>query len=297
MKRKVTWRESVKAYLYLLPMLLVLLIFNFYPIIQSFAMSFYTDYDIYQNKVHAVGIGNFVRLFHDADFYLALKNTFVFVIGSVPLGIVLALLIAIGLNRLPVLSGFFRTIYFLPFVTSTVAITLVWSWIYHSDYGLLNYLLSWVGISRIRWLTDPHFAMLALIITAIWKNLGLNIILFMVGLNQIDAGYYAAAQIDGAKPRQQFWSITLPLLSPTMFLVMVTSTINSFKVFDEVYAMFQGQPGPAKSVLTVVYYLYQKFYTEYDYGMAAAAGIVLFAIILLITYLQQLYNKKMAARM
>lgn len=255
-------------------------------------MSFYTDYNFFQNIVNAYGFDNFVKIFNDPNFYLAVRNTFIFVIGVVPVSIVLSLAIALLLNQIKWLSSFFRTVYFLPFVTSTVAISLVWSWIYHTRFGLMNYFLGFLGIDPIAWLTDPKYAMLAVVIMAIWKSLGFNIILFLVGLNNIDKTYYQVAEVDGAREWQRFTNITVPLLSPTTFLITVVGTINSFKVFDEVYAMFQGRPGPAKSTLTVVYYLYEKFYTEYQYGIAAAAGVVLFVIILIITLIQMIYNRR-----
>ncbi|MFL2100470.1 carbohydrate ABC transporter permease [Desemzia sp. FAM 23989] len=292
MIQKPTWKSSLKAYMYLAPMLIVMLTFNIYPIFKSLAMSFYTDYNFFQDIVNEYGIGNFVEIFQDPNFHIALKNTFIFVLGVVPLSIALSLLIALMLNKIKLLSSFFRTIYFLPFVTSTVAISLVWNWIYHTRFGLMNYFLGWFGINPINWLTDPDYALLGLIIMSVWKGLGFNIILFLVGLNNIDESYYSAAKIDGASPWQRFLNITIPLLSPTTFLVTVTGFINNFKVFDEVYAMFQGRPGPGNSALTVVYYLYEKFYTEYNYGEAAAAGVVLFIIILLVTILQLAYNRK-----
>lgn len=292
MIQKSTLKSSLKAYLYLLPALVILVIFNIYPIYKSFAMSFYTDYNFFQNIVNAYGFDNFVKIFNDPNFYLAVRNTFIFVIGVVPVSIVLSLAIAFLLNQIKWLSSFFRTVYFLPFVTSTVAISLVWSWIYHTRFGLMNYFLSFLGIDPIAWLTDPKYAMLAVVIMAIWKSLGFNIILFLVGLNNIDKTYYQVAEVDGAREWQRFTNITIPLLSPTTFLITVVGTINSFKVFDEVYAMFQGRPGPAKSTLTVVYYLYEKFYTEYQYGIAAAAGVVLFVIILIITLIQIIYNRR-----
>ncbi|MBA1393591.1 sugar ABC transporter permease, partial [Lactobacillus sp. XV13L] len=196
--QKKNWKTTLQAYLYLLPMLLVLLVFCIYPIVQSFLMSIYTKYDFFTNKVGAIGWDNFRYLFADPDFYIALKNTLIFVFGVVPLTIVLSLIIALMLNKLRWFSSLFRTIYFLPFVTSTVAIAMVWNWIYHSNYGFLNYLLGLVGIQPINWLNDPHYAMWALIIMSVWKGLGFNIILFLVGLNNIDNRYYQAAAIDGA---------------------------------------------------------------------------------------------------
>jgi len=220
------------------------------------------------------------------------KNTLIFVVGVVPVTVILSLLIALLLNQIKVLSGFFRTVYFLPFVTSTVAIAMVWNWIYHSDYGLMNYFLGWFGIQPIHWLTDSRYALLALIIMSIWKSLGFNIILFLVGINNIDKGYYKAAEIDGANAFQRFWNITIPLLSPITFLVTINGIIGNFKVFDQIFALFQGTPGPGKAGLTIVYYLYQKFYTEYKYPIAAASGVVLFFLILLVTIVQLWYSRK-----
>lgn len=292
MIEKPTLKSSLKSLLYIAPMMLIITTFNLYPIIRSFLMSFYTDFNIYTQEVNEYGIGNFIEVLQDPEFILAIRNTFIFVLGVVPASIIISLGIAVLLNKIKVLSGFFRSIYFLPFVTSTVAISIVWSWIYHSRFGLMNYALGLIGIEPIEFLTDPKYSMLALVIMAIWKGLGFNIILFLVGLNNIDENYYSAAKIDGARGGERFTNITIPLLGPTMFLVSVMGVINSFKVFDEVFALFQSRPGPAGSALTVVYYIFQKFYQESQYGIAAAAGIVLFLIILVFTLIQMAFNKK-----
>ena len=273
-------------------MLVITITFNIWPIINSFLMSLYTKYDFYTDKVSAWGFDNFVYLWNDPDFHLSVRTTLVFVVGVVPITVILSLIIALLLNQVKIISGFFRTVYFLPFVTSTVAIAMVWNWMFHSNYGLINYFMGWFGIHPINWLTDPHYALLALIIMSIWKSLGFNIILFLVGLNNIDHGYYEAAEIDGANARQRFWNITIPMLSPITFLVSVNGIIGSFKVFDEIFALFQGTPGPGKADLTIVYYLYQKFYTEYKYPIAAASGVVLFFLILLVTLVQLWYSRK-----
>ncbi|UVH23005.1 sugar ABC transporter permease [Lacticaseibacillus paracasei] len=292
LNEKASLKSTAKAALYLLPMLVITITFNIWPIINSFLMSLYTKYDFYTDKVSAWGFDNFVYLWNDPDFHLAVRNTLVFVVGVVPITVILSLIIALLLNQVKIISGFFRTVYFLPFVTSTVAIAMVWNWMFHSNYGLINYLMGWFGIHPINWLTDPHYALLALIIMSIWKSLGFNIILFLVGLNNIDHGYYEAAEIDGANARQRFWNITIPMLSPITFLVSVNGIIGSFKVFDEIFALFQGTPGPGKADLTIVYYLYQKFYTEYKYPIAAASGVVLFFLILLVTLVQLWYSRK-----
>lgn len=290
--QKPTLKSSLKAYLYLLPMLVISLTFSIYPIIKSLMMSFYTKYDFYTDKVSAYGLDNFRFLMKDPDFHLALKNTLILVAGVVPLTVVISLAIALMLNQIKWLNGLFRTAYFLPFVTSTVAISLVWSWIYNRDYGLLNYFLSLLGIHAIDWLNNPHWAMPALIIMTVWKDLGFDIILFLVGLNNIDPNYYKVAKIDGANAWQRFKNVTIPLLSPITFLVSVTGVINAFKIFDQIFALFHGQPGPGKSALTIVYYLYEKFYTDWKYGIAAASGVVLLGLIMLITLIQFLYSRK-----
>lgn len=292
LNEKASLKSTAKAALYLLPMLVITITFNIWPIINSFLMSLYTKYDFYTDKVSAWGFDNFVYLWNDPDFHLAVRNTLVFVVGVVPITVILSLIIALLLNQVKIISGFFRTVYFLPFVTSTVAIAMVWNWMFHSNYGLINYFMGWFGIHPINWLTDPYYALLALIIMSIWKSLGFNIILFLVGLNNIDHGYYEAAEIDGANARQRFWNITIPMLSPITFLVSVNGIIGSFKVFDEIFALFQGTPGPGKADLTIVYYLYQKFYTEYKYPIAAASGVVLFFLILLVTLVQLWYSRK-----
>ncbi|EPC19618.1 sugar ABC transporter, permease [Lacticaseibacillus paracasei subsp. paracasei Lpp226] len=292
LNEKASLKSTAKAALYLLPMLVITITFNIWPIINSFLMSLYTKYDFYTDKVSAWGFDNFVYLWNDPDFHLAVRNTLVFVVGVVPITVILSLIIALLLNQVKIISGFFRTVYFLPFVTSTVAIAMVWNWMFHSNYGLINYFMGWFGIHPINWLTDPHYALLALIIMSIWKSLGFNIILFLVGLNNIDHGYYEAAEIDGANAHQRFWNITIPMLSPITFLVSVNGIIGSFKVFDEIFALFQGTPGPGKADLTIVYYLYQKFYTEYKYPIAAASGVVLFFLILLVTLVQLWYSRK-----
>ncbi|MBG9984036.1 sugar ABC transporter permease [Aerococcaceae bacterium DSM 111022] len=291
MNKKKDFKSTVQAFLYLLPMLVIIGVFTIYPILKSVDMSFYTDYNIFTGIVEERGLGNYTELLTDPEFYKALKNTAMYVLWVVPISLILSLGIALLLNEIPFIKGFFRTVYFLPFVTSTVAVSIVWSWLYHSNYGLINYFLGIFGIDGMQWLQDPDLAMPAVIIMAIWKGLGFNILLLLVGLGNINENYYQAAKVDGANGWQRFWNITLPLLRPTIFLLTVVSVINGFKVFDEVFALFNGRPGPAGSATTLVYYLYRKFYEQYDYGMAAATGMVLFGIVLILTIIQYLGNR------
>ncbi|MDR4890439.1 sugar ABC transporter permease [Fredinandcohnia sp. QZ13] len=292
MNQKPTLTSTLKALLYLAPALIILGVFNFYPIIKSFLMSFYTDYDYFNDIVKEYGFANFTYIFQDEEFWTAIKNTFIFVLGVVPLSILISLGIAILLNSNIKLKGLFRSIYFIPFVTSVVAVSIVWRWIYHTEYGLMNYFLSFFGIEPIKWLTDPQWAMPALIIMSIWKGLGYNIIIFLAGLQNIDKQYYLAAQIDGAKPFKRFLHITVPLLSPTTFFVSIVAVINNFKVFDEIFALFDGKPGPAYSAQTLVYYIYEKFYNEWEFGIASAAAYVLFIIIFIFTLIQLYIGKR-----
>ncbi|SOC44608.1 carbohydrate ABC transporter permease [Ureibacillus acetophenoni] len=292
MNQKPTLKDTLIGYSYLLPALIILGVFSVYPIIKSFFMSFYADYDFFKDIVHSYGFDNFIYIFQDTEFYKSLTNTFIFVIGVVPASISISLVIAILLNSKIKFGKLFRTIYFLPFVTSVVAIAIVWQWIYHSEYGILNYFLGWFGISPIEWLNDPKWSMPALIIMCIWKSLGYNIILFLAGLQNINPQYYLAAQIDGASKFKRFWHITVPLLSPTTFFVSIVVLINSFKVFDEVFALFNGRPGPGYSAQTIVYYIFEKFYNEWEFGIASAAAFVLFIIIFIFTLIQLYVGKR-----
>ncbi|MDI6553008.1 carbohydrate ABC transporter permease [Leuconostoc falkenbergense] len=290
--QKPTWKQTLKGWLYVLPMLIIVAIFSLYPIVSSLAMSFYTQYNFFTNQVMALGFDNFKYLWDDPLFHSAVANTLIFVVGVVPLEIVISLTVAVLLNQIKVLAGFFRTIYFLPFVTSIVAISMVWKWIYNKDAGLLNYFLSFVGIHPIDWLNDPTWALSALIILAIWKSLGFNIMLFLVALNNVDKRLYSAATLDGANAWERFLHVTVPMISPMTFLIAVNAVIGSFKVFDEIFSLFGGQAGPGNAAMTVVFYLYRMFYEQNKYGIAAAAGVVLFFMILIVTLLQTWFSKK-----
>lgn len=294
---KPTLKSTLHALLYLAPLLIITATFTVWPLLSSFLMSCYTKYNYFTNKVSALGGANFTYLWCDPDFHLAVRNTLILVIGVVPLTVLLALGAALLLNRIHWLAGFFRAIYFLPFVTSTVAIALVWNWIFHRDNGLLNLLLSRSDITPIDWLNDPRYSLLALIIVCIWRGLGFNVILFLAGLNNIDQRYYRAASIDGANAGQQLLNTTLPLLTPTTVLITINTIIANFKVFDQVYALFHGSAGPANADLTMMYYLYQKFYVEHQYPVAAASGVVLFLFIASLTAISFWYFRRRTLRL
>lgn len=275
-----------KAWLYLFPALLVLGVFQIYPIIKSFLMGFYTDFDYLEDVVYEWGTDNFVNLFHDADFILAIKNTCVLTFVAAPLSILISLLFAVLLNSDIRCRKVFQSIYFLPFVTSMVAVSIVWAWMLNKDYGLINSILKIFGISKVAWLTNPKMTIPILVVLSIWKGLGYRVIIFLAGLQGIDKQYYQAARLDGARSFRRFIHITVPLLRPTIFFLSITTIIDIFKTFDEVYVMYSNQPGPLNSGLTIVYYIFTKFYRHWEFASAAAASFVLFLIILMITLFQ-----------
>ncbi|PNR94175.1 carbohydrate ABC transporter permease [Petrotoga sp. 9PWA.NaAc.5.4] len=225
-------------------------------------------------------------------FIKAIWNTTYYVLLSTPITILLALVIALLLNRNLFGKTFFRTVYFIPFVTSVVAISLVWQWIFN-DNGLINYFLTQLGFSKVPWLKDQAYTIPTVAIISIWKMVGYYSIIFLAGLQNIDKSYYEAADVDGASSFQKFKYITIPLLSPTTFFITIVALIGAFKVFDEIFILYVGMPGPYNnSGMTLVYYVYDKFYNQQRMGEASAAAYVLFAITLIFTFIQMRMSKK-----
>lgn len=286
MNEKPTWRSTLQAWLYLFPAMLIIAVFCMYPIIQSFDVSLYVKYDFYQNIVYERGIHNFIYVLTDPEFISALKNTLVIVIGVVPLSIVLSLGIAYGLHTRLHMRRFIQTAYFLPLVTSVIAISMTWRWMFHTEYGVINGMLGWSGVSPIGWLTSPKWALPSLILFSVWRSLGYTIILFWVGLQSIPPQYDKAARVDGVTRWRRFTRVTFPLLMPTLLYVVIISMLHAFKTFDEIYALYGGKAGPMDSAMTVVFYIFRKFYRESEYGIASAAAYVLFVITFVLTMLQ-----------
>lgn len=244
-----------------------------------------------------IGMANWSRLFSDALFRKALGNTIYFVVGSVPAGVVLSLLLAVLVNR-PVRGiGAFRTIFFLPVVTSTVAVALVWSWFYDPNYGILNYAMTKGGdliglkLQARPWLNDPSTAMGAIIVMSVWKGLGYNMVILLAALQGVPRELYEAADLDGAGPIRRFLNVTVPCISPVLFFVVIVALIGSFQVFDQVYVMARDGR-PADSTLTVVYLLYQSAFRDLDMGYASTIGTTLFLITMAITGLQLAFQKR-----
>lgn len=276
-------RETLEAYLLILPTLLGLIVFTAGPILAALYFSF-TSWNLLSPPKWQ-GLQNYYDLFtDDLLFWTTLKNTAYYVIGVVPIGTVLALLLAMGLNQKIRGLAFFRTMYFIPVVSSVVAISVLWSWLFQADFGLINQVLGYVGIKGIRWLSSPTWAMPAVIIMSIWHGLGYNIVIFIAGLQSIPQDYYEAARIDGASTLQQFRHITVPLISPVTFFIIVLSLIGSFQVFEQAYVMTQG--GPVNATKTIVYYLYQEGFMYFHMGYASTLAYVLFVIIVVLTLIQ-----------
>lgn len=276
------------ALLLLLPSLLGVGIFTAIPVLASFGLSFAQWNMLSPPKF--VGLQNYTELFSDPLFWKVMLNTFYYAIAVVLLEVPIALGLAIGMNQNGWITKVFRTIYFLPVVTSMVAIALVWNWMYDPQYGLLNAALKAVGLPSVEWLFNPLTAMPALIVMGVWKNVGYSMVLFLAGLQTIPEELYEAASLDGANPWQQFLNVTLPQMAPTLFLVSVMTTITAFQVFDPVYIMTQGAPENSTNV--AVYMLYQNAFEFFRVGRASAIAYVLFGVILILTMIQWSLRKK-----
>jgi multiple sugar transport system permease protein len=263
-------------------------LFFFVPVLAAFIMSF-TDFDIYSlgdlRYARFVGFRNYVQLLEDPLFWKAMGNTVYFLVVGGPLSIGISLGAAVLLqSRLVRYQSFFRFVYFAPVVTTLVAVAVVWRFIYHPRFGVLNFFLSMVGVKMIDWLGDPQWAMPAIIILAIWKNFGYNMIIFIAGLQNIPSSLYEAASIDGASAWHRFTKITLPMLAPTTVFITIITMIGYFQLFAEPYVMTQG--GPLNSTLSIVLLMYQQGFRWWNMGYSAAIAFVLFACILVVSILQ-----------
>ena len=278
------------AYLFVAPALALIAVFFLVPAAASFFLSL-TDFDLYGvadlANVRFIGARNYGALLRDPLFWVALRNTLYFVFVAGPLSVAASLAAALLITSAAVrLAGLFRTLFFLPVVTSLVAVAVVWRYLYHPRFGLLNYALALIGLGPLDWLGDPRLAMPAIILMSVWKNFGFNMVIFMAGLQSIPERLYEAASIDGATTVQQFFRVTMPMLTPTFVFVGVMTLIGNFQLFAEPYVMTQG--GPSHSTLSLVLYMYEEGFRWWSLGYAAALAFVLFAIILSATALTRL---------
>ena len=276
---------SFAAFALILPAILGTFIFIIIPVIASFGFSF-VKWDLI-NKISFVGFDNYIEIFTNSLFYKILLNTFVFAISTSVLGVIVPLVFAAILNCKIRGSEFFKTAYFLPFITPMVVIAIVWQWIFDPNIGLLNNLLR----IHVNWLYDQSFAMPALIIVSVWKLIGYNMIIFLSSLSSVNSSLFEAAKIDGANSFQIFKNITVPMLSPTIFFVVIITTISSFQVFDLIYLMTQG--GPFDSTNVLVYAVYKNAFEFFNIGKASALAYVLFIIVFCLTIIQWRLRKKL----
>jgi multiple sugar transport system permease protein len=244
---------------------------------------------MFSGKTTFIGIDNYVRMFQNEEFWSVFKNTAIYTFGTIPLNMGFSLLVAYILHKKIIGKKLLRTAFFAPVVISPVAAAVIWRWLYDPNFGLINYSIGIFGIDPINWLNDPTAAMAALIIMGVWKTFGINMVLFSAGLQAIPDHYYEAAEIDGASAWSKFWNITIPLLAPTTFFIMVMSIISSFQVFDIVYVLTSGGPLGATKVL--VFYVYEHAFQFFNMGYASAAAYVLFAILFILTLIQVKYMK------
>lgn len=278
-------KKNLKAYLYLFPALLVISVFVIYPMIRSVYMSFFIDYNIFKHTGEGIGLKNYTSVLNDTKFFLSVVNTIKYTVVVVPVSVAISLVIAALLNTKVKGWRFFQNLFFLPYVTNLMAIGLAFRVIFHSEYGVLNYLLSIVGIAPVSWLSDANYSLISLMIFGIWSALAFKIVVFLAGISNIDKSYFEAAQVDGANAIQTFFHITLPQLMPVISYIMIVSVIGSLKTYIEVVGLF-GNGGPANSASTIVYYVYDVFYNANKYPKAAAAAVILFVMILILTFIQ-----------
>lgn len=281
---KLTNNQNFAAWIFIAPAILGTFIFILIPVICSFGLSF-TSWDML-NPINFVGLENYKLLLKDGLFYKILLNTIVFALSTSILGVIIPLILAAILNSKIRGSEFYKTAYFLPFITPMVVVGIVWAWIFDPNIGFLNQVLN----IHINWLYDSKFAMPALIIVSVWKLIGYNMIIFLSAFSSVSQSLFEAAKIDGANAYQTFKNVTIPLLSPTIFFVVIITAISSFQVFDLIYLMTQG--GPFDSTNVLVYSIYKNAFEYFNIGKASAIAYVLFVIILVLTLIQWHFRKK-----
>lgn len=280
-------RDTINFYIYILPWLISFFVLTLYPMVRSLWLCF-TDSD-FSGRGNFIGLDNFIRAFtKDPLFFKVFANTLYYVVMFVPSSLVLSFFIAWLLSQKVKMLGFFRTVFYLPYITAGVAVTIMWGWIFNSDYGLINYLLSLVGISGPKWLTDKRIAMISIVIMCLW-SIGNNILIMLAGIQDIPVTYYESARIDGASTLRQIFSITIPLCTPTIYFNLVVGTIGAFQLFNQPYVLTKG--GPVDSTRTVSMYLFSNAFEYGKMGYGSTIAWCLFVIIMFFTLVIQRSSK------
>jgi len=284
-------RETMAGYLFISPMVLLATILTIIPILLSGVISF-TDWNFIAglDSIKFIGLDNYTKMFSDDDFLKSLNNNLLLIL-VIPVSLFISLILAVLINNSTYFKSFFKVIYFMPFISSFVAVAVLWRVLFHPSSGPINNFLMSIGISNPpAWLADPSFSLISVMIIMIWAGVGFEMIIFMAGLQNISKDLYEAADIDGASKIRQFFKITIPLLSPTTFFLLITGIVGSFKVFDLIMILTNG--GPAGSTSVIVFYLYEVAFIQLKSGYASALGIMLLIIILAITVIQWIGQKK-----
>ncbi len=289
--KKYRAENNPRAWLFLLPALVIVALFNFYPLFRTFWISLQKGT---LNNLEFNGIKNYITVLSDTNFHAAIGHTTLFTVVVVPVCLILSMLIAYAIFDKIKFKKLFETIFFIPYLTSIVAIAVVFRYLLNGDYGFINYLLGFVHIGPIDFLNNPSMSMTTVILFGIWSGLAFNIIILLSGLRSIDQNYYKVADMFGASKREQFFRITLPQLTPMITFLLIVNVISSFKIYTQVYSLFNGKAGIANSATTAVFYIYQKFYIDNRYGQGMAAAVILFVIILVITILQRIVLKRLS---
>ncbi len=278
LRKKSGW-DQWRPYLYVLPSVLLLLIFYIYPILNNFYLSFF-KWDLINPK-QFVWLENFSALFTNTTFGTIFTNTLIYMFSSVGLTVAISLFMAVWLNRPTKLRALVQGFIFTPHIISLVSVSFIWMWLFNEHYGLLNYLLGYLGIENVRWLSSKEMAMPSIILVSVWKQVGYDTLMLIGGLQAIPVQLYEAASLESKRGFKIFWHITLPMLSPTLFFVLIMNLINAAKAFDTISIMTQG--GPVNATNTLVFYIYQRAFSYMQIGRAAAGGVVLFIILMILT--------------
>lgn len=290
-KRKKFMQDTLAGYLFIAPMLIMATVLTIIPILVSGGVSF-TDWNFISglNNINFIGFDNYTKMASDENFLRSLANNFALMF-VIPVSLFISLTLAVLINKATYFKSFFKVIYFMPFISSFVAVAVLWRVLFHPTSGPINGFLMSIGISNPpAWLADPSYSLLSVAIIMVWAGIGFEMIIFMAGLQNIPTDLYEAADIDGASKIRQFFKITIPLLSPTTFFLLITGIVGSFKVFDLIMILTSG--GPAGSTSVIVFYLYEVAFIQLKSGYASAIGIVLLLLILVITFVQWIGQKK-----
>ncbi len=279
--------EFIWGWLFILPTMIGLIVLNIYPIFKTIYESFFKTGDFGRGNIF-IGFENYTKMFADAEVWQSLINTFKYAIVEVPFSIVISLVLAVLLNRKMRGRAIYRTIFFLPMVAAPAAIAMVWRWLFNSEFGLLNHIFG----TKTNWVSNPSIAIYSIAVIGIWSIIGYNMVLFISGLQEIPGDYYEAAQLDGATGIKQFWHITCPLLSPTIFFVMITRVIGGLQVFDLIYMVIDRNNPALKKTQSLVYLFYQNSFVENNKGYGSTIVVLLLAIIMVITVIQMYGQKK-----